>query len=75
MDDLMALAAALGVSPVTLLMPLTNNADETTDATVGTGDCASLVAMVDRRNAFDRRHRLRRVRVHRAVGARLGTGH
>jgi transcriptional regulator with XRE-family HTH domain len=34
-DDLIALAAALGVSPATLLMPLTNNADEMTDATVG----------------------------------------
>src|ERR1700756_1854911 len=34
-DDLIALAAALGVSPVTLLMPLPNDADETTDATVG----------------------------------------
>ncbi|WP_253861457.1 helix-turn-helix domain-containing protein [Mycobacterium asiaticum] len=34
-DDLIALAAALGVSPATLLMPLTDNADETTDATVG----------------------------------------
>jgi transcriptional regulator with XRE-family HTH domain len=34
-DDLMALAAALGVSPVVLLMPPTNDADETTDTTVG----------------------------------------
>jgi transcriptional regulator with XRE-family HTH domain len=34
-DDLMAFAAALGVSPITLLMPPTDDADETTDTTVG----------------------------------------
>lgn len=34
-DDLMALAAALDVSPATLLMPLTDTADETIDTAVG----------------------------------------
>lgn len=35
-DDLMALAAALGVSPITLLMPPVADTDETTETTVGT---------------------------------------
>ena len=35
-DDLMALAAALGVSPISLLMPLTVSMDDTVDTSAGT---------------------------------------
>lgn len=41
-DDLLALAAALDVSPITLLMPSTNHADQTAESTVGTVSASRL---------------------------------